>query len=159
MVAALCALLLATPAPAAEPPSAPRLAVGVNVLGAQVDYHLTKSVRGELRYVTGSQAAPSGQVSSRVLGARGYRLFGAQATRVFAGAEAAFVTASQKGTSYRVSGPAFGGFVGLERRVVGRLWAGLDAGPYVFSLKEADTRASETSFDFVLNSYLMFYLF
>ena len=136
-----------------------RLAAGVNVVGGQVDYDVTPRVRGELRFVTGSQGGASGTVTSSVFGARAYRLFGASATRFYCGAELAYVKARQSGSSYRVSGPAGGAFVGAERMLARRVALGVDAGPYFFSLRESETRAAETTFDFVLNSYVLFSLF
>ena len=140
-------------------PASPKLAVGINYIGGQIDYDFTPNVRGELRLVTGSQASPSGTVSSRTFGARAYRLFGSSATRFYCGAELAYVKASQRGSVYRVTGAAGGGFIGMERKFARRAAVGVDAGPYFFSLREAATNASETTFDFVLNTYVLLYLF
>lgn len=159
MLALALAACLASAARAEEAPPPSRLAVGANVVGGQIDYQFSPSWRGEARLVTGRQAASGGTISSQVAGLRLYRLFGSGATRFFLGGEGAFVTAAQKNTSYRASGPACGAFLGVERRITRRIWLEADAGPYAFSLKESATHAKETSVDFVLNSSVMVYLF
>ena len=146
-------------AQAVEPAPPKRLAVGINYIGGQIDYDFTPHVRGELRLVTGNQTSASGTVSSTVFGARGYRLFGSSAARFYCGAELARVKAKQRAGAYTVTGMAGGGFIGMERKFSRRAAVGVDAGPYFFSLREAATGASETTFDFVLNSYVIFYLF
>jgi hypothetical protein len=155
MVSAAFFACLASLVRAADKPPPSRVAVGVNVVGAQVDYALTPKLRAEARYVTGN----SDTVTSSAVGLRGYRLFGGGATRFYLGGEAARVKSKQSGNSYRVTGLAAGGFIGLERKIAGRLWAGVDAGPYFFTLRESATGAEDTSVDFVLNSFLRFYLF
>ncbi len=155
---ALPLLLLA--APVASQPEPARLAVGINVLGGQVDYQLGRALRLEARALTGSSASESGRVSSAVAGLRGYRIFRFErATRPFLGAEASWVDSRAKGASYRASGPALGAFVGVERRLASRTWIGFDAGPYLFALHERTTRTAQTSLEFVANSFVMIYLF
>jgi len=150
---------LASPAQSGETASPKTLAVGVNVIGGQIDYAFDRAWRGELRFVTGSQASSTGTVSSQVTGLRAYRLFGASATRFYAGAEAAFIRAKKSGSALRTTGGALGGFIGLERRIAKRVALGVDAGPYAVSLRESASRASSTSIEFVLNTYILFYVY
>lgn len=137
-----------------------RLAFGVNYLGGQVRYGLTPRSSAELRYLTGGEEADAGRITSRVFGLRVYRFFSADASyRLFLGAEAAFVGSEQKNTSYKVSGPAVGGFGGLEYFFGRRFSLGFDLGPYVLSLREKDTGASDVSLEFIANAFFTFYAF
>ena len=159
MAFAACILWFVGLSQAAESASPERLAVGVNVIGGQLDYAPTRDWRVELRYVGGSQSSSGGTVSSQVMGLRGYRVFGAAPTRFYSGAEAAYVGAKQRGTDYRTTGTAIGAFIGLERRIARRLWIGIDAGPYVLALRESVSHASSTNVEFVLNSYALLWVF
>ena len=144
----------------AEPNTEPsRLSLGANVIGAQIGYNISHDWRVEMRTVTGKQNADAGKIRSQVSGLRGYRLFGSGATRFYLGAEAGYVVASQENSSYRATGAVAGGFLGVERRLTRRIWIGVDAGPYYFSLKEKATQATDKGMDFVLNSAVMFYIF
>lgn len=137
-----------------------RLAVGFNYIGGQIRYDLDSRWTGELRYLTGSENGAVGKVSSQVFGLRGYRFFREDSRyRFFLGAEAALVSSDQKNTSYRVSGPAIGGFGGLEFRLGKRFALGLDLGPYLLSLQENETAVSETSLEFIANTYFIVHLF
>ncbi|MBI4369066.1 MAG: outer membrane beta-barrel protein [Elusimicrobia bacterium] len=144
----------------AAEPSPSRFALGLNYLGGQIRYNLNSHWSGELRYLTGSDDAAEGKITSQVFGLRGYRFFRADSRyRFFLGAEAALVNSDQKNTSYKVSGPALGGFGGLEYRFGRRFSLGLDIGPYLLSLKEKKTDVSDTSLEFIANTFFMFYLF
>jgi len=159
MVVLAVLVWFATPARSAEPASPETLALGVNVIGGQIDYAFNRAWRGELRFVSGSQESSVGTVSSQVVGLRAYRLFGASATRFYAGAEAAFIRAKQNGSGLRTTGGALGGFIGLERRIARRVALGVDAGPYAVTLRESASRASSTSVEFVLNTFILFYVY
>ena len=137
-----------------------RLALGVNYIGGQARYNLNSRWAGELRYLTGSEDASTGKVFSQVFGLRGYRFFRESAYyRFFLGSEAALVNSDQKNTSYKVSGPAMGAFGGLEYHFGKRFSLGLDIGPYLLSLKEKKTDVSDTSLEFIANTYFIVYLF
>lgn len=151
-LAALLAAALAGGAAAEEPPP-DRLAVGVTAVGGQLDWTFARRTRAELRYVTGE----SGAIRSNAVGLRGYRLIGSSATRPYAGAELAYVGA--KGGGARAAGTAGGAFVGVERRIARRVALGADAGPYVFSMRDAATRVSDSTLEFVLNCSAMLFLF
>lgn len=136
-----------------------KFAIGVNYLGGQIRYHLSPKWAAEGRYLTGTEDAAAGEVKASVGGLRGYRFFGLEGKfRFFLGAEVASVSAKQTGSTYKVSGMASGAFGGMEYRM-GRLALGLDMGPYVMALKEKSRNVSDTSLEFVLNSYFTFYLF
>ncbi|MBI4369584.1 MAG: outer membrane beta-barrel protein [Elusimicrobia bacterium] len=137
-----------------------RFALGLNYLGGQIRYDLDSRWSGELRYLTGSEDAATGKITSQIFGLRGYRFFRADSRyRFFLGTEAALVNSDQKNTSYTVSGPAIGGFGGVEYRFGKRFSLGLDIGPYLLSLKEEKTDVSETSLEFIANTFLILYLF
>lgn len=145
--------LLAEPTPS-------RFALGLNYIGGQLRYNLDSRWAGELRYLTGSEDAATGKVTSDVFGLRSYRFFRESTYhRFFLGAEAALVNSDQKNTSYKVSGPAVGAFGGLEWHIGRKFSLGLDIGPYLLSLKEKKTKVSETSLEFIANTYFIFYLF
>ncbi|MFC1521354.1 hypothetical protein ACFL6Y_02990 [Elusimicrobiota bacterium] len=137
-----------------------RFALGINYIGGQVRYELNSSWAGELRYLTGSESASTGDVTSQVFGLRGYRFFKENPRRrFFLGAEAAMISSDQENTSYEVSGPAVGAFGGLEYRIGENFSLGFDIGPYFFSLKEKKTDVSDTSLEFVANTFFTFYIF
>jgi hypothetical protein len=73
--------------------------------------------------------------------------------------EGAYVSSRSTSGTYRNSGPAFGGFGGVERKISSRVWVGVDAGPYVISLQDKTAHVSDTSLEFVANSFVMVYLF
>ena len=136
-----CIFLRASSLAAESNPS--RFALGLNYLGGQIRYNLDSRWSGGLRYLTGSEDAATGKITSQIFGLRGYRFFRADSRyRFFLGAEAALVNSDQKNTSYKVSGSALGGFGGLEYRFGKRFSLGLDIGPYLFSLKEEKTDVS-----------------
>lgn len=137
-----------------------KLGLGVSYLGGQIRYHLNPRWAGELRYQTGTASSNSGEVTSQVIGLRGYRfLEGDSRLRFFFGGEAASVAASQKNTSYKTSGMAAGGFAGLEYSFGKKFSLGLDIGPYFLSLKETTQDVSDSSLEFIANTAFTFYLF
>ncbi|MBI4669315.1 MAG: hypothetical protein HY747_09055 [Elusimicrobia bacterium] len=137
-----------------------RLGIGFNYIGGQVRCHLNSQWAGELRYLTGSEEADTGKVNSQVLGLRGYRFIESRHRyRFFLGAETAYVGSDQNNTSYKTSGAAIGGFGGIEYRLGGRFALGFDIGPYLLSLKEKTKDVSDSSLEFVANTFFIFYVF
>lgn len=135
------------------------LGIGVNYLGGQVRYHFAPAWAGEVRYVTGRENSEDGAINSQVVGLRLYRFYGGKDLHLFVGVEGDYVTSSQNSTSFKVSGLAAGAFGGLAYPISSRLSIGADIGPYVFSLKESSTRVSNSSLEFVANSFFNFYVF
>jgi hypothetical protein len=130
--------------------------IGANVIGGQLAYHTSPRTRFELRY----QAGKTSTVRSSIAGLRAYRLFWPEnALRPYIAAEAAYVSAQDGGGGSRASGAAGGAVIGVERRLLPRLWIGVDAGPYLLHLREQATRTGQSSLVFVLNTSLMFYIF
>ena len=116
----------------------------------------------EGRFQFGSADSDAGNVHAQVYGLRGYRflsLGGGDRISWYLGSEAAYAKANSSNTSYSTKGYAFGGFGGLEYRLLSRLSVGADIGPYVISLKESQTGLTSTGLDFVMNTALIFYLF
>lgn len=137
-----------------------RLALGLNYIGGQARYSLSSRWAKELRYLTGTEDAATGKVTSQIFGLRDHRFFGEISRhRFFLGAEAVLVNSDQKSTSYKVSGPAIGGFGGLECRFGKRFSLGLDIDPYFLSLKEETADVSDSSLAFAANTHFIFYLF
>ena len=135
-----------------------RLGLGAGWLGVQARCRVAPRWLGELRYQLGSTGAGAEKVRSHVVGVRGYRHFRAETRwQPYLGAETAWIRGTQAGTGFRTSGFALGGFGGLESRV-GRRWAtAVDIGPYLLSLKEGRTSASQSSLEFVLNFAIIYY--
>lgn len=107
-------LVLLTIFPLAAESSPSGFALGINYIGGQARYNLNSLWAGELRYLTGSEDASTGKITSQVFGLRGYRFFRESTYhRFFLGSEAALVNSNQKNTSYKVSGPAVGAFGGV----------------------------------------------
>lgn len=134
-------------------------ALGANYLGGQVRHNFSPAWAAELRYVTGWASSDLGAVTARAAGLRGYRFLAGKRLQLFLGGEAAYVVSTQKGTSYRVTGPAVGGFGGIHYPVSSRISLDIDIGPYLFSLKERNAAASTSSLEFVADSFINFYLF
>ena len=138
----------------------PLLGVGVTYLGGEVRYHFLNEWAAEVRYLTGKASSETGEVSSQVYGLRGYRFISPVGVyRLYIGAELAMVNSDQKGTVYQADGVAAGGFLGFEYNVARNIYLGFDIGPYMFSLKEKQTKVTDSSLEFVVNSSLIFYLF
>lgn len=133
--------------------------VGINYLGAQARYFFAPLWAGELRYLTGTVDSGGGYVTSQVLGARGYRFFRTGGSyRFFLGGELAAVNSSdnQRGIFYKAVGAAAGGF---EYFFSKRIALSIDAGPYVFTIKEQLFGGKDSSLDFIANGSVNFYFF
>ncbi len=150
------------PEPGGTPQPRERLGIGLNYTGGQVRWRLSSRWAMEGRVQFGSADSDFGRVRSNVFGLRAYRFlpFG-QHERIswYLGGEGAYAKASSNSYNYSTTGFAFGGFGGLEYRLLSRLSVGADIGPYVISLKEQQTGLTSTGLDFVVNTALIFYLF
>lgn len=134
--------------------------IGVNVLGGQLSYQPTSATRAELRYQTGKNGSGADRVTSSIAGLRGYRLFWiGNATRPYLGLEAAYVATKESAGGRALTGAAGGAFIGFERRLLSRLWIGIDAGPYLVHLREKTSGTKDTSLEFVANTSLSLRLF
>ncbi|MBI4061967.1 MAG: hypothetical protein HY403_11120 [Elusimicrobia bacterium] len=132
--------------------------LGVNVLGGHLAWRPLRATRLELRYQTGRAGSGMGQTTSNVGGLRAYRVFReGGSTRPYLGVEGDYLDV--RGSGRKAAGGAGGPFVGVERRVLGSLWFGVDAGPYLVHMRESSARVSETSLEFVANTALTWYLF
>jgi len=135
-------------------------AAGVNYTGAQVRWRFDSSWAVEARWQHGKASSDYGDVTADVVGLRGYRFFRVDHPYAwYVGAECAHADAQAQSASYQVDGIAAGGFGGIELRVTRNIALGVDIGPYVLALKEKQTRTSQTSLDFVLNTGIVWYLF
>lgn len=137
-------------------------AVGINYTGGQFRYRFSQKWVAEGRVQFGSADSQVGTVHSKVFGFRGYRFLSLGSSDRMAwylGGEGAYANSSSHDYNYDVSGTAFGGFGGLEYRLLKRVSVAADIGPYVISLKEKTTGISSTGLDFVVNTALIFYLF
>ena len=134
------------------------LGVGVAYMGGLFRWGFKKHWSLEGHALFGSADSNDGNVSSMVMGARGYRHFRTdRRLQLFAGVEADYVTA--KSQNLKSSGYLAGAFGGVEYYILPRLSIGLDLGPYYLSLKEKDLAVSESGLDFILNTFLNFYIF
>jgi hypothetical protein len=79
--------------------------------------------------------------------------------RIFFGGDLAAVSGKAASSLYSASGFAAGAFGGVELRLTRRIAVGVDAGPYLITLKEKKTKLSSSGLDFVLNTCAVFYLF
>ena len=133
------------------------LGVGVAYTGGLIRYGFKKTWAAELHVLTGGNDSNDGNVSSLVVGARGYRHFRTdQRLQLFCGIEAD--SANAESSTLQASGFLAGGFGGLEYYVLPRLSLGIDLGPYYVNLKE-NGGTSDSGVDFILNTFLNFYIF
>ncbi len=149
------------PEPSGPPAPRERLSIGLNYTGGQVRWRLSPRWAAEGRLQFGSADSNYGKVHSNVFGLRAYRFIPCterEKVSWYLGGEAAYTTAESDSTSYRTTGFAMGGFGGLEYRILSKLSAGVDIGPYVISLKEKQTGLTSTGLDFVINTALNFYV-
>jgi hypothetical protein len=131
--------------------------VGLGMIGPLVRKGFKKDYSLEGHYFFGETG--DDDLSAHVFfGMRGYRHFRTdRRLQLFAGLEADYVlgeTRIQKSTGYLT-----GGFAGIEYYLTRRLSLGLDLGPYYVWLKEKDFGNSGGGVDFVLNTFLNFYIF
>ena len=161
LAAVLGVFSLCAPASAADGPQSYRFAVGVDYGGAHLHWGLTPRWATELRWQRASSQSGDGRVRAEAFGLRGVRYSSEwKSWRFLGGVEGDYVAADAAGTTHaRVSGAGLGAFIGAEARVTRRITIGVDAGPYLLSLKERTTHASDSSVEFVANSSLSVYLF
>ena len=135
-----------------------KLGVGLSYTGGLIRYGFLKHWATELHFLTGSADSNDGTVKSKLVGIRGYRHFRTdERLQLYTGLE--FGHASADSTSIKSEGVLGGGFVGTEYYILPRLSLGLDLGGYYLDLKEKNSIDSESGVDFILNSFLNFYIF
>lgn len=135
------------------------VAIGINYTGAQISVDFHKHWAAEARYLLNTEDTDAGQVSSRVMGARLYRFLPERkAARIFFGAEAAYDASEQSNGNLKSSGYSAGVFAGIKYMVSQRVAVGADIGPYFTSMSESKTSLSDSSVDFVVNSFVSCYL-
>ena len=135
------------------------VAVGINYTGAQISVDFHKLWAAEARYLLNNEDTEAGQVSSRVIGVRLYRFLPARkAVGIFFGLETAYDMSAQSNGSLKSSGYSAGVFTGMRYMVSRRVAIGADIGPYFTSMSESQTSLSDSSVDFVFNSFVSYYL-
>ena len=161
----LCAALSsALPVQAAsdsnQPPGFKRkLGVGLAYTGGLLRYGFKKHWSLEGHYLIGKASSNDGDVSSSAVGLRVYRHFRLEEKlQCYAGADASYLSATSN--NFKSSaGFGGGGFGGLEYYILPRLSVGLDLGPYFITMNKNNGVDSESGVDFVLNTFLNFYIF
>ena len=163
-----------SPAPESEDrPEPRRLALGLNDEGGQIRLHIKQKWAVEARFLTGTSPSNDGTVRSQVFGLRGYRFFNEHyRCRLYLGLEGSFAKTWISSPDATTSGvianvPAFGhtmgfaggGFLGVEYRLARRVDVDMDMGPYWIRLDEQATNTQLSSWDYVLNMAVLFYVF
>ena len=157
-ISALSIPLFAAEQPGSEPEFKRTLALGFAYTGGLVRWGFKRTWAVEAHYLFGSADSNDGDVSSDLIGLRGYRHFRVnKALQFFAGPEMGYVTA--KSSSLKTRGYFGGAFAGLEYYILSRLSVGFDVGPYYTYLREKSTGISDSGVDFVVNTFLNFYIF
>ncbi len=140
-----------------EPQLRRKLAIGFAYTGGLARYGFLKQWSAEFHYLIGSADSDDGTVRSNVIGARGFRHFRTDKKfQPYAGVGADFINA--KSDTIKTSGYMGGAFGGVEYYILPRLTIGLDIGPYYLSLKDKDSSETESGLDFILNTFLNFYI-
>lgn len=133
---------------------------GVIMGGGELAYHLQPETRLSLRYQQGSSGSGEERITATVAGLRAAHLLWAEsATRPYFGLEADYIGLRNGGGGRAGSGGAVGVFAGAERRILGDLWFGVDAGEYAVFLRDSETGVSMNSLEFVVNVAATLYLF
>ena len=134
------------------------LGVGLAYTGILFRKGFKHDYSAEAHYLFGQAAAGDMDVSAHVFGLRGYRHFRAgKRAQPYAGLEGGYIYAEtriQKGSGYEA-----GGFAGIEYYLSPRFSLGFDLGPYYVWYKEKDLGTSNGGVDFVLSTYVNFYIF
>ncbi len=148
------------PAPAHSGESQFRRSFGVGF--ANIGFLMRKGFKNnysaEVHGLFGEANAHSDDVSAVVIGTRGYRHFRAnRRAQPYVGLEGAYVMAETRVQDS--DGFALGGFLGIEYYLLSRLSLGFDLGPYYVRIKEKALGTSGGGVDFVLSTYLNFYIF
>jgi hypothetical protein len=159
LMAALIAAPLCHAGESAKTPDYRRtLAVGFGYTGLIVRCGFKDAWAVETQYLFGQADSTDGDVSSQLAVVRGYRHFRLrQRLQLFAGTAIGYVTA--KSTTFKSTGYLGGAFGGIEYYLMKRLSVGFDVGPYYFTLNEKTAGQSSSGVDFVVNSFLNFYIF
>jgi hypothetical protein len=157
-----------------DKPDPNRFALGVNYIGGQLRYHASPKWAGEVHVITGSGNSSEGRIQSVVIGLRAYRFYKPYRNlKFYTGFEGDYAQSNLNGVKRdrlpnaatsannfgNTEGLVLGGFGGVEIRLLRRLALDFDCGPYFISLKEKATKVSDASWDFVLNTALVVYLF
>ena len=135
-----------------------KLGVGFAYIGGLIRYGFLKHWSAELHYLVGSADSNDGTVNSKLIGTRGYRHFRVDHRLQFY-TGLGFDFASADSISIKSNGYLSGGFVGTEYYIFPRLSLGLDLGAYYLSLKDKNSSISDSGIDFILNTFLNFYIF
>lgn len=137
-----------------------RMGLGVNYQGAQLRWNLSRRWSVEARYQGGKAGSNYGDVTAQVEGLRLYRFFHERNRfSLYVAPEVAHVSAKPVSSSYKTDGFAAGVVGGFDYRMAKRLSLAIDLGPYVISLKESQTKLTQTNLDFVLNTAILLHLF
>ena len=116
------------------------------------------NISAEAHYLFGEAGSSDDDISAHLFGMRGYRHFRTdKRAQPFVGVEADYVLAKTR--ILRSSGYATGGFAGVEYYLSPRFSLGFDIGPYYLWVKEKETGVSGGGIDFVLNTFVNFYIF
>ena len=155
-------------------PARDHLSIGENYLGGQLRYYFTRRWASEFRFLMGKASSDQGTVKATVFGLRAYRFFDEHYhCKFYLGAEGDSVRTSIQSlntgstTNPIINTPGFGNttgfaagtFGGIEFRPFKRISIDLDAGPYVFGLKEQVTGVSNSTWDFVIDTAINVYIF
>lgn len=134
------------------------LAAGLAYTGILFRKGFKRDYSAEAHYVFGQAGSSNDDLFAHVLGLRGYRHFRTdRRLQPFAGLEGAYILAETR--IQTTSGYLSGGFVGIEYYITTRFSLGIDLGPYYIWIKEKDFGTTAGGVDFVLNSFLNFYIF
>ena len=131
-----------------------KFAVGLGYTGGLARYGFNPAWAAQAHYLIGSADSDDGNVNAAVIGARGYRLFRTdKKLQYYSGIELDSLRADSN--NFKSTGFSFGGFAGAEFYVFPWLSVTLDLGPYYLSMKAG---GSSSGVDFILNSYINFYI-
>ena len=134
------------------------LGAGLAFTGPLIRKGFKNNYSAEFHYLFGFAGSSDDDVSAHVFGLRGYRHFRTdKRLQPYAGIESAYILAKTRILSS--SGYALGGFAGVEYYITRRFSIGLDMGPYYVWIKEKDIGASGGGVDFVLSTFVNFYIF
>ncbi len=134
------------------------LAAGLAFTGPLIRKGFKNDYSAEFHYLFGSAGSSDDDASAHVFGLRGYRHFRTdKRLQPYAGIESAYILAKTR--ILKSSGYAAGGFAGVEYYITRRFSIGLDIGPYYVWIKEKDIGASGGGVDFVLSTFVNFYIF
>ncbi len=136
-----------------------KLGIGFAYTGGLIRYGFKKHWSLEGHYLIGKASSNDGDVHSTAMGLRAYRHFRLdKRLQWYAGADASYLSA--KSDHFKSSfGLGAGGFGGMEYYILPRLSIGFDLGPYYIKITQNQYGGSESGLEFILNSFLNFYIF